>query len=71
MTILSQKHKIRAHGKERRLHGRDSKQHIPDSGVDKSFSNCGTPTTSGTPATVQWYTGLIMKMEGQKLKKNT
>jgi hypothetical protein len=29
--------------------------------LDQGFSNYDTRTTSGTPATVQWYTGLVRK----------
>jgi hypothetical protein len=29
----------------------------------QGLSDCGTPTTSGTPTTVQWYTGLIRKSQ--------
>jgi hypothetical protein len=30
----------------------------------QDISNCGTRTTSGRPATVQWYTGLVRKIKG-------
>jgi hypothetical protein len=33
-------------------------------GLVQSFSNCGMCTTSGTPATFQWYTGIAKKIEG-------
>jgi hypothetical protein len=34
--------------------------------LEQGFSNCGKRTTSGTPATVQWYTGLVRKIRGLK-----
>jgi hypothetical protein len=30
----------------------------------QDFSNCGMRTTSGRPATVQWYTVLVRKIKG-------
>jgi hypothetical protein len=33
----------------------------------QGFSNCSKHTTSGTPATVQWYIGLVRK--NQRIKK--
>jgi hypothetical protein len=35
-------------------------------GLVQGFSNCGTCTTSGTPATVQWHTDLE-KIKGCKI----
>jgi hypothetical protein len=32
--------------------------------VTQGLSNCGTRTTTGTLATVQWYTGLARKIKG-------
>jgi hypothetical protein len=29
--------------------------------VNQGFSNCDTRTNSGTPATVQWYMGIVRK----------
>jgi hypothetical protein len=29
----------------------------------QGFSNCGTRIISGTPATVQWYTGIVSKIK--------
>jgi hypothetical protein len=44
-----------------------SLQHILSQfNLDQGFSNFGTRTTSGTPATVQRYTGLVRKIEEQK-----
>jgi hypothetical protein len=34
--------------------------------LQQSLSDCGTHTTSGTKATVQWYTGLVRK--NQRIK---
>jgi hypothetical protein len=33
----------------------------------QGLSNCGTRTTSGTPATVQWFTGLEEKSKYKKI----
>jgi hypothetical protein len=44
-----------------------SLQHILSQfNLDQGFSNFGTHTTSGTPATAQRYTGLVRKIEGRK-----
>jgi hypothetical protein len=37
--------------------------------LEQGFSNCGTHTTSGTPATVQWYTGTVRRHRWIKNKK--
>jgi hypothetical protein len=37
--------------------------------LHQGLSNCVTCTTSGTPATVQWYTGLVRKHQWIKNKK--
>jgi hypothetical protein len=36
--------------------------------VNQGVSNCGTRTASGTPVTVQWYTGFVRK--NQRIKIN-
>jgi hypothetical protein len=28
--------------------------------IEQGFSNCGARTSTGTPATVNWYTGTLM-----------
>jgi hypothetical protein len=34
----------------------------------QTFSNCGAHITCGTPATVQWYTGIVRR--NQRIKRN-
>jgi hypothetical protein len=36
--------------------------------VNQGFSNCGTRSTCGTPATVQWYTGLVRNNHRVKIE---
>jgi hypothetical protein len=36
--------------------------------LSQGFSNCGTRTASGTPATVQQYTGIVKKSKDKKIK---
>jgi hypothetical protein len=40
------------------------------SGLGQGFSNCGTRTTNGTPATIDWYTGIVRKNQMIKTKKS-
>jgi hypothetical protein len=37
--------------------------------LEQGFSKCGMRTTSGMPATVQWYMGLVRKYKRIKRKK--
>jgi hypothetical protein len=36
----------------------------------QGFSNCGNRATSGTPATVQWYTDIVRKTN-RRIKKSS
>jgi hypothetical protein len=36
---------------------------VPYSSLERGLPNCGMRTTSGTPATVQWYTGIGIKTQ--------
>jgi hypothetical protein len=38
--------------------------------ISQAFSNCSTRTTSGTPATVEWYTDIVRKNYRKKISYN-